>query len=149
MKKIFLTIIISIGLSIFLTGCWPIIWLVGEFQETPSRSLMHKNELNKLMNHSDKKLLSEDEKIRAAKNICELKHLDEYKNRGNHKEKALEFCKIKQDSQIYFLKEITREYFIETIYLQVINNQPLRYIKIERKYSKELRKSIPIIERLH
>ena len=148
-NRITMTVTLVLGLFIF-SGCSLILGIVGQLQETREKGWSTKQVLDELMNHSKKELLTKDEKSRALKGICKLKHLDEYKSRGNYKEKALAFCKMKQDSQIYFLKEITRQTgMVVTVYLEVLDDKPIRYIKIERKYSKELRKSIPIIERLH
>jgi len=145
-------LLLSISISIFLSGCSVLPALLGAvFEPRPEKGWATKSALHKFMNHPKKVLLTDDEKNRASKNICELKHLKKYKNgEGNYKEKALAFCNIKKNSQIYFLKEInTGTGFQETIYFQVIDNKPVRHINIEREYSKELGRSIPIIERLH
>ena len=153
MKKIFLTIVVGIGFSIIFTGCWPIIWLVGEFQETREEGWATKNILNELMSHSEKVLLTKDESNRASKAICALMHLDKSKNRANYKEKALEVCNIKKNYKMYFLENCINcgsgVGLRTTSYLFVRDNKPFKYISIEEKYSKELGKSIPIIERLH
>jgi hypothetical protein len=148
-NRITMTVVLVLGLFVF-SGCALILGIVGQLQETREEGWSTKQVLDELMNHSEKELLTKNEKSRALKGICELKHLDEYKNRGNYKEKALAFCKIEQDSQIYFLKEITRQTgMVVTVYLEVLENKPIKYIKIERKYSKKLGRTIPIIERLH
>jgi len=153
MKRILSIIIISITLSIFFTGCLPIIWLVGEFQETREEGWATKDILNKLMSHSEKVLLTKDERNRASKAICALTHLDKSKNRANYKEKALEVCNIKENYKIFFLQNCINcgsgVGMIATSYLFVRDNKPFKYISIEEKYSKELGRSIPIVDRLH
>jgi len=181
MKKLKL-LLLSIFTVILFAGCSAIGTTIGALGsvifESPDLDLQKKQRLEKLMNYPKKVLLTESETIKAYQNICALTHLKKYKNgKGNYKEKALEFCKNKQNSQIYFLKEIDmgvglqtaihpqvidnkrvittrREYsseaeLPETIYLQVIDNKPVRYISIEREYSNELGRTIPIVERLH
>jgi len=172
-------LLLSIFTVFLFAGCTVLPALVGAVVEpAPEKGWAQKAQLEKLMNYPKKVLLTESETIKAYQNICKLKHLKKYKNgEGNYKEKALEFCKNKQNSQIYFLKEIDlgaglqtaiypqvidnkrvittrREYSTEaelpeTIYLQVIDNKPVRYISIEREYSNELGRTIPIVERLH
>jgi len=115
----------------------------------------HKGHLRKLMNHPAKQLLTEDEKKRAAKNICALKHLKpEDKNNEQLIDYAKLFCKLEQNDKIYFYNWCMDcggggERMRGTSYLLVRKKEPLSSIEIDTVYSKELGRTIPIIERLH
>jgi len=113
----------------------------------------HKGHLRKLMNHPAKQLLTEDEKKRAAKNICALKHLkSENKNNEQLIEYAKPFCTLEEGDKIYFYDwcmDCGGGHYIGTSYLLVRNKNPLSSIKIDTRYSKELGRTIPIVERLH
>ena len=102
------------------------------------------------MNYSIKTLLTPEEKNRASKSICSLEYM-----KNPIKEKRLEyrgnkFCNIRRTDKIYFFKEIIDgNGMISTEYLLVRDDKAFESIEIERKYSKELGKNIPIIEKLH
>jgi hypothetical protein len=145
-------LLFSISISFLFTGCSALPALLGAvFEPAPEKGWATKAVLIELMNYPNKILLTKDEKNRASQAICNFKHLKKYKTAGgNHKEQALKFCNLTDDNQLYFLKEIIRKTgLVQTIYLEVIDNKPIKYIKIERESSKELGRSVPIIERLH
>jgi hypothetical protein len=115
----------------------------------------HKGHLRKLMKHPKKELISKEEKIRAAKYICILKHL-KVKNKDNEQliEYAKPFCSLEKEDNIYFY-----DWCVDcgsggysskgTSYLLVREEKPIAGIQIDARYSKELGRTIPIIERLH
>jgi hypothetical protein len=147
-----LIIVAIIGTCIF-TGCIGTAgtMILGGIQSHPEEGWSHTAYLEKLMNYPQKKLLSEDEKLRAAKNICALKHLDKRKKINYQEAKA--FCTLKQNDKIYFYDNcqgcssaVNSE---GTSYLLVRNGKPFEAVQIERKYSKELGRSVPIVDRLH
>jgi len=120
---------------------------------SPPEDWAEKAHFAKLMSHPKKKLLTEDEKLRASKNICVLKHLDKYKNNKYLVKKSKTFCTLKQNDKIYFY-----DWCMEcgggaglngTSYLLVRNGKAFKSVTIEQKYSKELKKSVPIVDRLH
>jgi len=77
MKTIIALIITAvIGVCIF-TGCLgtAATLVLGGIQSHPDKGWAKKAYLEKLMNNPAKQLLTEEEKKRAAKNICALKHL--------------------------------------------------------------------------
>ena len=79
-KTITLIIIAIIGTCIFI-GCSNVgVGILSTIQSAPEEGWAEKSALERLMNHTVKKILSENEKKRAAKNICLLKHLDKGRN---------------------------------------------------------------------
>ena len=150
--KTIITLIITaiVGTCIFI-GCSSIgVGILSTIQSAPEEGWAEKSALERLMNHTVKKILSEDEKKRAAKNICLLKHLDKGRNNQLFLKKANVFCKLQDNDKIYFFKEAKfNTGIIETGYLLVRKSKPIKHVYIERRYVKELKKSVPIVERLH
>ena len=118
--------------------------------DNPEKDWAEKAHLKKLINHPKKQLLTENEKLRASKNICALKHLD--KNKVLLKESAIKFCKLAQNDKIYFYDlcmDCGHGHYVETSYLLVREDKPFKSVQIEMKWSDELGRSVPIIERVH
>jgi len=113
----------------------------------------NKGHLRKLMNHPAKQLLTEDEKKRAAKNICELKHLKpEDKNNEQLMEYAKPFCSLEKEDKIYFYDwcmDCGGGHYIATSYLLVRDSKPFTSVQIGIRWSEEERRSVPIVDRLH
>ncbi len=113
----------------------------------------HKGHLRKLMKHPKKELISKEEKLKAAKAICALKHLNpEDKNNEQLIEYAKPFCTLEEGDKIYFYDwcmDCGGGHYIATSYLLVRDGKPFAAVQIDAGYSKELGRSIPIIERLH
>ena len=148
-----LIIVAIVGMCTF-TGCSAIASTIGAIGsvvlESPDLDLEKKKSLERLMNEHKHILLSEDEKVRAAKNICTLKHLDKDNLTSTLYEDAEKFCKLEEDDKIYFFKDITTIYGITyRKYLLVRDDVPFESVDIDKKYSKELGKNIFIVERLH
>jgi hypothetical protein len=118
---------------------------------TPSADWAERAHFAMLMKKPEKELLTEEEKLRAAKNICALKHLDKRKNIND--EEAKTFCKLEKNDKIYFYNWCiecggavgTRD----TSYLLVRDGKAFEAVKIETRRDRKLHKSFPIIERLH
>ena len=142
-----------IGTCIF-TGCIGTAgtMILGGIQSHPEEGWAEKAHLEKLMNHPQKQLLSEDEKLRAAKNICALKHLDKRKKNNFLVKEAKTFCTLKQNDKIYFYDwcvDCGGGQKVATSYLLVRDGNPFKSVEIEQKYSRELKRSISIVDRLH
>ena len=147
-----LIIVAIVGVCTF-TGC---LGTAGTFvlagvQSAPEKGWAKKAHLEKLMNHPDRQLLTEDEKKRAAKNICVLKHLDKRKKINDKEAKV--FCKLEKNDKIYFYdwcdncsSAVNSK---GTAYLLVRDGKPFESVQIETKWSEAERKSIPIVDRLH
>lgn len=111
----------------------------------------NKGSLRELMNNQSKVLLTKGEKQKVAKFIClqaskEDKIFTSLSERGGGKG----FCNLENEDEIYFFKEFKSSTgLIRTEYLLVMKNEPYDIVEIKRQYSKELGRSIPIIERLH
>jgi len=151
MKKLLLFILVITGLC-FLGACTqPLLYVAGQLEPKLEEGWSHTAYLNQLMKNSKKQLLTEEEKLKAAKNICALKHLD--KRKKINYEEAKVFCTLELDDEIYFYdncKGCSSAIDSEgTSYLLVRDKKPFEAVQIERKYSKELGKSVPIVERLH
>ena len=147
-------LLLSISISFLFTGCTAIAATIGAIGsvvfEAPDLDLEKKQELERLMNENKHVLLSEDEKVRAAKNICDLNHLDKDNLHSTFYENANKFCKLEEDDKIYFFQDITNTYGMTyRSYLLVRDDTPFESITIEKKYSKELGRNIFVIERLH
>jgi len=145
-------LLLSISISIFLSGCSVLPELLGAvFEARPEKGWANKSALSQLMNNQSKVLLTKGEKQKVAKFIClqaskEDKIFTSLAERGGGKG----FCNLKKEDKVYFIKEYENLHgIIRTEYLLVIKNEPYDIVEIKRKYSKELGKSIPIIERLH
>jgi len=152
--KIIIALIITavIGVCIFTECLGTAATLVlGGIQSHPAKGWSHTAYLEKLMNHPAKQLLTEEEKKRAAKNICALKHLDKRK-KINYQE-AKVFCQLEQNDKIYFY-----DWCMDcssavdskgTAYLLVRDGKPFESVQIETRRDKKLHKSFPIVDRLH
>ena len=140
------------GICIFI-GCTVLPALASVIDpSTPPQDWAHKAHLAKLMKHTEKQLLTKDKKIKAAKNICELKHLKKDKNHQLFKEKAKVFCSLKQNNKIYFYDwcmDCGGGKYIATSYLLVRDGKPFESVQMETRRDRELQQSFPIIERLH
>jgi len=155
MKTIVALIITAIvGVCVF-SACTVLPAIAGALDpSTPSAGWPHRAHLAKLMKNPKKELLTEDEKLRAGKNICALKHLDKDKNNQIFNEEAKAFCSLKKSDKIYFY-----DWCVEcgssayntknTSYLLVRDGKPFESVQIETKYSKDLRRAVPIVDRLH
>jgi len=153
MKTIIALIITAvIGVCIF-TGCLgtAATFVLGGIQSHPEEGWSHIAYLEQLMNHPAKQLLTEEEKQRAAQNICALKHLDKRK-KINYQE-AKVFCQLEQNDKIYFY-----DWCMDcssavdskgTAYLLVRDGKPFESVQIETRWSEAERRSVPIVERLH
>jgi len=155
MKTIIALIITAvIGVCIF-TGCLgtAATLVLGGIQSHPAKGWAKKAHLEELMNNPVKQLLTEEEKKRAAKNICALKHLDKGRNNQLFLEKAKVFCQLEQNDKIYFY-----DWCMEcggsvglrgTSYLLVRDGKPFESVQIETRWSEAERRSVPIVDRLH
>jgi hypothetical protein len=140
-----------VGVCIF-TGCLGTVGtlVLGGIQSAPEEGWAEKSALERLLEYKPKKLLSEEEKSRVSIEICDLKHLEKNIKNKIFLEKSKKFCKLQKDDKIYFFKEAKfNTGKVETGYLLVRESKPIKHVYIERKYSKELKKSVPIVERLH
>ena len=149
-----LIIVAIIGICIF-TGCIGTAgtMILGGIQSHPEEGWSKRDYLEKLMNHPQKQLLSEDKKLRAAKNICALKHLDKRKNNKTQIKKAKVFCKLEKNDKIYFYDNCqgcaSAVNSLGTAYLLVRDGKPFESVQIEKKINRELKRSVPIVDRLH
>jgi len=158
MKKLKL-LLLSIFTVFLFSGCTAIGMTIGALGsvifESTDLDLAKKEWLERFMFMNEKKhvLLSEDEKVRAAKNICALKHLDKRKNNQIFEKKAKVFCQLEKNDKIYFYDKCMEcGYLIDTIgtsYLLVRDNKPIELVEIETRWSEKERRNIPIVERLH
>ena len=147
-------LLLSISISFLFTGCTVIAATIGAIGsvvfEAPDLDLEKKEWLEKFMNENKHVLLSEDEKVRAAKNICDLNHLDKDNLHSTFYENANKFCKLEEDDEIYFFPNTTSIYGKSyRSYLLVRDNTPFEVVEIAKRYSKELGRNIFVIERLH
>ena len=149
-----LIIVAIVGVCTF-TGCLGTVGTLalGGLQSHPDKGWANKAHYEKLMNHPKKQLLTEDEKIRAAKNICALKHLDKDKSNSTLTKYAKKFCKLEKNDKIYFYDWCKgcggSANGLDTSYLLVRDGKPFESVQIETKWSEAERKSIPIVDRLH
>jgi hypothetical protein len=148
-----LSITAIIGTCIFI-GCSTVgVGILSTIQSAPEEGWAEKAHLEKLMNHSKKELLSEDEKKRAAKNICLLKHLDKGRTNQLFLKKAKVFCKLEKNDKIYFYDKCMEcggsVGLTGTSYLLVRDGKTYEAVQIEKRLNRELKKAVPIIERLH
>ena len=146
-----LIIVAIIGTCIF-TGCIGTAgtMILGGIQSHTEEGWAEKAALERLVKYEPKKLLSEEEKNKASLAICNLEFLDKDKNNKIFLEKSKKFCSLQKDDKIYFFKEAKfNTGKIETGYLLLRESKPLSHIYIERRYSKELGRSVPIVNRLH
>ena len=154
MKKTIAVIVIAIiGVCIF-TGCIGIAgtMILGGIQSHPKEGYVHKEYLAEKLTHPKNQLLTESEKLKAAKNICALKHLDTNKNSSLLRDEAKAFCSLKKNDKIYFHDlciECGRGTLPTTGYLLIRDDEPFRFIDIEAKGNKVLHRPVPIVDRLH
>jgi len=152
MKTIITIIILAIvGVCVF-SACTVLPALAAVVDpSTPPQNWSHIAYLEKLMNHPAKQLLTEEEKKRAAKNICALKHLDKRK-KINYQE-AKVFCQLEQNDKIYFydwcMNCSSAVDSKGTAYLLVRDGKPFESVQIETRRDRKLHKSFPIVDRLH
>ena len=150
-------LLLSISISFLFTGCTGIILGLTDALDPNQMedNWAHKGYLRKLMKHPSKKEISKNETLKSAKAICELKHLRiEDKKNAQLIEYTKPFCSLEKGDKVYFY-----DWCIDcgsggynskgTSYLLVREKKPIAAIQIAQKYSKELGRSIPIVERLH
>jgi len=150
-------LLLSIFTVILFAGCSAIGTTIGALGsvifESTDLDLAKKEWLERFMNEKKHVLLSEDEKVRAAKNICVLKHLDKRKNNQIFEKEAKVFCQLEKNDKIYFYDKCMEcGYLIDTIgtsYLLVRDNKPIELVEIETRWSEAERRSVPIVDRLH
>ena len=152
-KTITLIITAIIGTCIFI-GCSTVgVGILSTIQSAPEEGWAKKAHLEKLMNHPKKQLLTEREKLKAAKNICTLKHLDKRKNNKLLRKEAERFCSLKENDKIYFYNWCKgcggSENGLDTSYLLVRDGKPFESVEIETRLNRELKKAVLIVERLH
>ena len=153
--KTTITLIITaiVGTCIFV-GCSTVgVGILSTIQSAPEEGWSKKDYLDKLINHPKKELLAEDEKERAAKNICALKHLDKDKNHQLFVDKSKVFCKLEKNDKVYFYDWCKgcggSANGLDSSYLLVRDGKPFESVQIETRRDRELQKSFPIVERLH
>jgi len=150
-------LLLSISVGFLFTGCTGVVLDIVDALD-PNQledDWANKGYLRKLMKHPNKELISKEEKLKAAKAICALKHLKpENKNNEQLIEYAKPFCTLEEGDKIYFY-----DWCVDcgsggysskgTSYLLVREEKPIAGIEIDARYSRELSKDIPIIQRLH
>jgi len=144
----------AIGLTFTFTGCLATVGtlILGTIQSRPQEGVVDMEYLKEKLTHPKNQLLTENEKIRAAKNICDLKHLNHNKNNSIFIEESKAFCNITKNDKIYFhhlCKRCGDERFITSGYLLIKNGEPFRFVEIDTKPDKASRKNVPIVDRLH
>jgi hypothetical protein len=154
MKKNIKNLLLLTGV-VWSTGCTGVILDIADALDPNylEEGWAHKGHLRKLMNHPKKELILEEEKVKAAKAICALKHLKS-ENRNNEQliEYAKPFCTLEEGDKIYFYdwcEDCGGGHYVATSYLLVRNKKPLASIKIDAGYSIKLGRSVPIVDRLH
>jgi len=106
--------------------------------------------------------LTTEQGLKVAKRVCNLEHLDKYKNDGSsYSEWAKPFCDLEEEDKVYFYKDCggcdsssTRDLF--TGYVLVRDSEPIASIYIEAsdviriiKNGNKYDRFVPIIEQLH
>ncbi len=143
-----------IGTCIF-TGCLGTAgtFVLAGMQSHPEEGWAKKAHLETLMTHPDRQLLTEDEKIRAAKNICALKHLAKGRKNQLFLKKAKVFCTLEKNDKIYFYDKCMEcggsVGLTGTSYLLVRDAKAFEAVQIEKRLNRELKKAVPIVDRLH
>ncbi|RUM67350.1 MAG: hypothetical protein DSZ06_01385 [Sulfurospirillum sp.] len=147
-KSVLLLSILIIGC--FLTACAVLPYVASVLEPKPDTSTK-RAWLNILEKDNDKQLLTEEEKYKASKSICALKNLEEGREVKVYIENSKKFCNVSKNDKVYFYREHPTDGSIEInlYYLLVQNSEPISLVPIEFRYSKELRRSIPIVDRLH
>jgi len=148
-----LIIVAIVGVCTF-TGCLGTAgtFVLAGMQSHPEEGWAKKAHLEKLMNHPARQLLTEDEKIRAAKNICALKHLDKGRKNQLFLKQAKVFCKLEKNDKIYFYNwcmDCGGGHYVATSYLLVRDGKPFESVQVEKRRDREQHRSYPIVERLH
>ena len=154
MKTIITLIIIAIVGMCISIGCSTVgVGILSTIQSAPEEGWAKKAHLETLMNHPKKELLSENEKQRAARNTCLLKHLDKGKKNQLFLKKAKVFCSLKKNDEIYFYDKCMEcggsVGLTGTSYLLMREGKPFEAVQIEKRLNRELKKAVPIVERLH
>jgi hypothetical protein len=149
MKKLVLLISILI-IGCLLTAC-TVLPYVASVLEPKSDTSTKRAWLSILEKDNDKQLLTEKEKYKASKLICALKNLEEGRKVKVYIENSKKFCNVSKNDKVYFYKDHPTDGSIEInlYYLLVQNSEPISLVPIDFRYSKELRRSIPIVDRLH
>jgi hypothetical protein len=134
----------------FMTACTAIPYVASVLEPKPDTSTK-RAWLDILEGNNDKQLLTEEEKYRASKALCSLKNLEEGREVKVYIENSKKFCNVSKNDKVFFYKEHPTDGSIEInlYYLLVRNGQPISLAPIDFRYSKELERSIPIVERLH
>jgi len=151
MKNSKLVLLISILIiGCLLTACTVLPYVASVLEPKPDTSTK-RAWLNILEKDNDKQLLTEEEKYKASKSICALKNLEEGIEVKIYIENSKKFCNVSKNDKVYFYKEhpIDGSVEINLYYLLVRDGQPISLVPIDFRYSKELRRSIPIVDRLH
>jgi hypothetical protein len=141
---------------VWSTGCTGVILDIADALDPNylEEGWAYKGYLRRMIQSSKKELISEEEKVKAAKAICALKHLKS-ENRNNEQliEYAKPFCTLEEGDKIYFydwcLKCGGGDGMRATSYLLVRKEKPIAGIEIDMKYSRELGRTIPIVDKLH
>ena len=150
MKTTIAIIILAIvGVCVF-SACTAIPYVASVLEPKPDTSTK-RAWLDILEANNDKQLLTEEEKYRASKALCSLKNLEEGREVKVYIENSKKFCHVSKNDKVYFYKEHPTDGSIEInlYYLLVRHGQPISLAPIDFRYSKELGRSIPIVERLH
>ena len=150
MKKVIIVFSIILGLC-WIGGCsLPLQYIAGKLEAKPDTSTK-RAWLSILEKDNDKQLLTEEEKYKASTSICALKNLDEGREVKVYIENSKKFCNLSRNDKVYFYKEHPTDGSSEILlyYLLVQNSEPISLVPIDFRYSKKLRRSIPIVERLH
>jgi hypothetical protein len=149
MKKLVLLISILI-IGCLFTACTALPYVASVLEPKPDTSTK-RAWLSILEKDNDKQLLTEEEKYKASKSICALKNLEEDREVKVYIENSKKFCNVSKNDKVYFYKDHPTDGSIEIslYYLLVQNSKPISLVPIDFRYSKELRRSIPIVDRLH
>ena len=150
MKKL-LTFILAITGLCFLGACTePLLYVAGQLEPKPDTSTKRAWQ-NILEENNDKTLLTEKQKQKASKSICALKNLEEGKDVKVYIKNSKKFCSVTKDDKVYFYKDHLTDGSNQTdlSYLLVRDGKAISLVPIDFRYSKELGKSVPIVERLH
>ncbi len=149
MKKLVLLISILI-IGCLLTACTVLPYVASVLEPKPDTSTT-RAWLSILEKDNDKQLLTEEEKYKASRSICALKNLEEGREVKVYIENSKKFCNVTKEDKIYFYKDhlIDGSNQTDLSYLLVRNGEAISLAPIDFRYSKELRRSIPIVDRLH
>ena len=151
-----------LGIYILLLPTVPFI----ELSTKMSMSADNKHRLEFILEHSEP--LTNEQGLKASKRICNLEHLDKYKNDGSaYKDWSMPFCNLEEEDKVYFYKDCggcdsADINSLTTGYVLVRDEEPIASVPIEEKWIKnpefdinKIEKNItngwskPIIEQLH